>query len=579
MMRGTLDNHGIVKLVGTAFSPTVRIETLFKSHPFSKVQAQDGTIALAAGGELGGGEILMQAATADTRVLIEGNTSTTYQVTGNTLIDEMFGSPMNAKAVIGTLGFPGPQLSFNSAGMITNTEDTTTEFASGRMTGTGSFFNEGTLNWVGGSIENLVTNSEVMNIQAGAIKTLKGTITQTGFIDFVYQSGTFTMQDGATVNNGANWVLFGGGSILASGLANAFHNTRALGIDDPGFAAHVIQADFNNTGTVNAIRGHLALTGDVLQLDSKGTLSGGTWIAGVNSSISFPRSLVRLNGPGKIVGGTNEFPDMTSLSSMGQQASAELKESTFTGDMTISDNTDLIIDGDVTINGDFKSTGGSTTTVNPGKKLEATGSMEIGELDSAADDLAPIAVIARDGTPSPSIVSPLLELWGGLRVGESGTSTIQVATDLVIHPTGRVHIKVLADGPSNTADRLDITGSATLDGTLVVDASEAIFNPGETLVVVSTSTGITSNFNHVLVSGLGVNQTMITSVVGNEVRLIATSECTADLNNDGTLDFFDVSVFLSLFGASDPVADLNNDGNFDFFDVSAFLVAFGTGCP
>lgn len=47
----------------------------------------------------------------------------------------------------------------------------------------------------------------------------------------------------------------------------------------------------------------------------------------------------------------------------------------------------------------------------------------------------------------------------------------------------------------------------------------------------------------------------------------------------GTLNFFDVSAFLSAFGAQDDAADLNNDGVWNFFDVSAFLTAFGAGCP
>lgn len=51
----------------------------------------------------------------------------------------------------------------------------------------------------------------------------------------------------------------------------------------------------------------------------------------------------------------------------------------------------------------------------------------------------------------------------------------------------------------------------------------------------------------------------------------------ADLNNDGTLDFFDVSAFLSAFSAQNPIADFNNDGVFNFFDVSAFLSAFSNG--
>lgn len=49
--------------------------------------------------------------------------------------------------------------------------------------------------------------------------------------------------------------------------------------------------------------------------------------------------------------------------------------------------------------------------------------------------------------------------------------------------------------------------------------------------------------------------------------------CNADLNNDGILDFFDISQFLS------TQMDFNTDGQFDFFDVSAFLMAFTQGCP
>jgi len=47
----------------------------------------------------------------------------------------------------------------------------------------------------------------------------------------------------------------------------------------------------------------------------------------------------------------------------------------------------------------------------------------------------------------------------------------------------------------------------------------------------------------------------------------------ADLNNDGSLNFLDVSFFLS------NNVDYNDDGGFNFLDVSAFLNGFTTGCP
>lgn len=55
--------------------------------------------------------------------------------------------------------------------------------------------------------------------------------------------------------------------------------------------------------------------------------------------------------------------------------------------------------------------------------------------------------------------------------------------------------------------------------------------------------------------------------------------CSADVNGDGQLNFFDVSSFLNAFTASDPAADFTDDGEFNFFDVSAFLNAFSAGCP
>jgi hypothetical protein len=65
----------------------------------------------------------------------------------------------------------------------------------------------------------------------------------------------------------------------------------------------------------------------------------------------------------------------------------------------------------------------------------------------------------------------------------------------------------------------------------------------------------------------------------SDTDTITVIDCLPDLNNDGALNFFDVSAFLSAFGAMDPIADFNNDGQFNFFDVSAFLSAFSAGCP
>ena len=53
--------------------------------------------------------------------------------------------------------------------------------------------------------------------------------------------------------------------------------------------------------------------------------------------------------------------------------------------------------------------------------------------------------------------------------------------------------------------------------------------------------------------------------------------CPADINNDGNLDFFDVSVFIINFNEQVPSADINNDGVWNFFDVSLFLNFYSAG--
>ncbi len=57
------------------------------------------------------------------------------------------------------------------------------------------------------------------------------------------------------------------------------------------------------------------------------------------------------------------------------------------------------------------------------------------------------------------------------------------------------------------------------------------------------------------------------------------ADCPADLTDDGILNFFDISAFLTAFNTQDPIADFTDDGVYDFFDVSAFLQAFAAGCP
>jgi hypothetical protein len=59
------------------------------------------------------------------------------------------------------------------------------------------------------------------------------------------------------------------------------------------------------------------------------------------------------------------------------------------------------------------------------------------------------------------------------------------------------------------------------------------------------------------------------------------NDCVADLAEPfGTLNFFDVSAFVTLYNAQDSAADLAAPfGTFNFFDVSEFITLYNSGCP
>jgi hypothetical protein len=57
------------------------------------------------------------------------------------------------------------------------------------------------------------------------------------------------------------------------------------------------------------------------------------------------------------------------------------------------------------------------------------------------------------------------------------------------------------------------------------------------------------------------------------------TDCPPDLDNNGTLNFFDVSAYLALFNSQDPAADLDDNGLFNFFDVAGYIATFNAGCP
>ncbi|MEQ9206746.1 MAG: GC-type dockerin domain-anchored protein [Phycisphaerales bacterium] len=140
-------------------------------------------------------------------------------------------------------------------------------------------------------------------------------------------------------------------------------------------------------------------------------------------------------------------------------------------------------------------------------------------------------------------------------------------------------VVLLGTSDSHSASRVAVEGSTAYvidDGffgdLLVIDVSDAASpvvmgsydSPGFALdIAVSGDTAYFTDGS----SGLQI------------IGVSGCNTCAADLTGDGSLNFLDVSAFLSAFGSQDPIADFESDGSFNFLDVSAFLAAFGAGCP
>lgn len=112
----------------------------------------------------------------------------------------------------------------------------------------------------------------------------------------------------------------------------------------------------------------------------------------------------------------------------------------------------------------------------------------------------------------------------------------------------------------NGSDWIEVSAIVGIGGGAEGNTSNTVAIQGDTALIGSINTGVVDGSAFVYDLGCYL-------------------QCQADLTGEGTLDFFDISAFLSAFEGSDPVADFTGDGSFDFFDISAFLSAYAEGCP
>jgi fibronectin-binding autotransporter adhesin len=578
MMPGSIQNNGTIRFSGSSLlepPAVVRVQT--HHAPGSAIDVRNGTLAFRGGGTFSGSSIGFDATERASSFRFEGDPGTMFSFTGSLSLNGISGSDQG-RVDAGSFGFSGPTMKLNAGATITN--HGRFDLLGAEFEGLGTIRNEQETRWFAGTLgctlQNTGSSAELL-IGAGIAQVLTGQINNTNGAS-VRQAWAIGVDDEASIVNESTWRVVNGSSISYQGTGGKFFNqpSGSFLVDDPTQSFTIVDIEFDNKGTVTIQQGNAAFTRKVTQLnETTGALTGGQWIVGTNATLSFPRTLAQVSGPAFIDADTGRCPDLATLGQMDLGAIVELGDSFINNSLMASDASTLNVKGDVFVSGDYSSSGGSETNIEAGGSLQTTGMTQIGEVDSAADDISTTVVIALNGAPQPSIITSQLELFGGFRVGETGDSTVLMDGDLLMRPNARMHIKLIP----GSSDTLLIEGNATLAGDLMIDASEASFIAGQTFTVLNASGGIDGGIDDVVVDGLASGQTYSAGIVGNELRITATSTCPGDLNGDGDLDFFDVSAFLSAYNAQDPIADFTMDGMFNFFDVSAFLSAFSAGCP
>ncbi|MBO6513578.1 MAG: hypothetical protein JJ974_06415 [Phycisphaerales bacterium] len=169
-----------------------------------------------------------------------------------------------------------------------------------------------------------------------------------------------------------------------------------------------------------------------------------------------------------------------------------------------------------------------------------------------------------------SPVSQNIAKWDGMSWSDMGSGFDGDVHELVVYDDGSGEA-LYALGNFSNSGSTPIAGVARWNGSDWEAVSTSVNGSIFTGIVYDAGEG------EALIIGGGFSN--INGTSSNRIVSYLTASCPADLNNDGVLDFFDISAYLAAYSSADPIADFNDDGLFDFFDISAYLGAYSAGCP
>ncbi len=185
------------------------------------------------------------------------------------------------------------------------------------------------------------------------------------------------------------------------------------------------------------------------------------------------------------------------------------------------------------------------------------------------------------------VVDVALDAGGASSVDASAAGFSRAVFDLsldaeaTVHLAGRVHYR--ADGGSlisSASIHLTNSGGASVESWSV--ASGALEAGEETIAFSIERTLAAGDYTldaTALVSYQGATPGGAVSACDLRLTVLSGDCCPGDVNDDGLLDFFDLSTYLNWYSGGDLRADFVADEVLDFFDLQAYLNAYSGGCP
>ena len=355
--------------------------------------------------------------------------------------------------------------------------------------------------------------------------------------------------DAVTLTIGPDQIVAGAGRVNGDNGGTIINNGVING-DEPGFELRML-GSHSGTGVYRSDDGLLGLGSGVVMnggfFDSSGT-------GAVTKADNGVATVSNMTNEGQLnIWGNGGFIDLASDLTNNGEIWINSNSNLFNAHLRFTDSFAINGTGTIRMSAPTNSDDAQIIVSDPATGTLGSGQTLIGD-GRLVGNLNINGTIDPDG-PTRALIADNLSL----------SSSSQMIADLSGPNVGEFDRIVLSG-----ADVMNIAGTLTVN---VDPGYLPVFGDTWDIVTGGTSIGTFATTN---MPAAPFGQVYRVIYESNRVYVVLT--CDGDLTGDNTLDFFDVSLFLSFFSTQDVRGDLNNDGVFNFFDVSVFLQIFSTSC-